>query len=360
MHPIKLLPRFLFLGALMGPLFPGDLTVPADDARLSYSDYVRLSWVDSPVEPWKKLARFDRLVDMAGKGYQWDNPGTRVRLRTDGANVRIVLYYNEKHISTSARNPKGLILVDGKSQGGWTFTTAESKTVRAPERVEVKLPQAGAGMHDYELVLPYGDSVDVCGAIVDEGAKFAPPTPRPAVRLAAYGDSITHGFTASAVGGTYAFLLAQEKGWQLLNLGLGGRGCAPKDGTLVASVKADVVTVLIGVNDWQGGRPLASFRQNVEGLVKSLRADQPSTPVWVVTPLWVPGSWKPKTATNDLEEYRKVLRETVAAAADPKLAIVEGPDLIDHDPALFDAVAVHPNDKGFAMMASRLAAKISK
>jgi hypothetical protein len=43
---------------------------------------------------------------------------------------------------------------------------------------------------------------------------------------------------------------------------------------------------------------------------------------------------------------------------DANLHLAGGPDLIAHDAALFDAVAVHPNDKGFAEMAERLAEQI--
>jgi hypothetical protein len=36
------------------------------------------------------------------------------------------------------------------------------------------------------------------------------------------------------------------------------------------------------------------------------------------------------------------------------LCALEGLDLIDHEPALSDPVAVHPNDRGFAQMGERL------
>jgi hypothetical protein len=72
----------------------------------------------------------------------------------------------------------------------------------------------------------------------------------------------------------------------------------------------------------------------------------------------VPPSWKPEKAVADLEEYRRVLRELVVSLADPHLHLIEGPDLIDHDPAFFDSVAVHPNDQGFAQMAERLSKQI--
>jgi lysophospholipase L1-like esterase len=336
----------------------GDLFIPADDARLAYSDYARLTFVAVPTDPGQKMARFDRITDVPGKGYQWDNPGARLRVRTDAAKVQVALYYNEKHVSTSARNPAGAYFIDGGSVAAGTFSTVQRQTVRAPETLAVQIAAPAPGMHDYELVLPYGDSVDVLGISVAPGARFDTPPPRTAQRLAAYGDSITHGFTASDVSKTYAFLFAQKKNWQLVNMGLGGRSSAANDGALIAALGCDVVSVLIGANDWQGGRPLAAFRANMEGFIRNLRAKQPAVPLIVITPLWVPPTWKPPAARLDLEAYRQVLREVVAAAHDPRITLVEGPALIDHELRYLDAVVVHPNNAGFAQMAERLAAAV--
>lgn len=334
---------------------PPGILIPADDSKLSYSDYVSMSFVDSPAG--QKMARFDRLADMPNKGYQWDSPGTRLRFRTDAAKVQVMLYYSDKHVSTSARNPIGRFYVDGQSEPAWTFASAQKETVRKTETVSVALP-AAPGMRDYEVVLPYGDSVEVMGVVVSEGAKFESPTARPAKRLVAYGDSITHGFTSSEVTKSYIFLFAQKMNHQVVNMGLGGRGLYPADGTLIGSQKADLFSVLIGVNDWQGGKKIEAFKANAEGFFKNLRAKQPDVPIVVVTPLWVPESWKPASATAPLEEYRKTLREVVGALRDKNIRLVEGPDLIDHEEKYFDKVAVHPNDAGFAMMADRLAAAV--
>lgn len=337
-----------------GPEFVG-----ASDSRLKYSDYVRLSFVSPPQDsPWgtNPAARFDRQLDMPGKGYQWDNPGARLRFRCDGAAPVVHLYYSEKHISTSARNGTGHFYVDGKSAPEYTFRPRAEKVVRAVEMVDVAMPQAAAGMHDYELVLPYGDSVDVLGVSVPKGTHFETPSARPNERWVFYGDSITHGFTASCVSRTFPFRLAEIKNVQIINFGLGGRSCAEADGPRVAALGGQRVVVLIGVNDWQGGRPLDSFKSQVVGLIKNICKAQPAVPLHLITPLWVAPTWKPAKATGELEAYRQAIRDAVAAAGDPAVTLSEGPSLIDHDPALFDAVAVHPNDRGFEMMAQRLAA----
>ncbi len=43
---------------------------------------------------------------------------------------------------------------------------------------------------------------------------------------------------------------------------------------------------------------------------------------------------------------------------DAALRLVEGPELIDADETYFDPVLVHPNDAGFAQLATRLAERL--
>ena len=270
---------------------PGPHLIAPEDEHVAYSDYVHMEFVPSPVNPSAKVARFDRVFDIPGKGYRWDNPGARIRFRTDATSVKALLYFNELHISVSARNSNGLFLVDGAHKPEWTYHTKATQTKRAPESVEVKMADGGAaGFHDYELILPYGDSVDFQG--------------------------------------------------------------------VVTSVKADVISVLMGANDWQGGGPLARYRSNMMGFFDAIRKAQPNVPIYYLTSLWVPPSWNPKAQVADLEAYRQVAREIVTARKDANLHLVEGVDLIDHDAALFDATPVHPNDKGFAQMGERLAAQM--
>lgn len=339
----------------------GNRFVAADDVGIGYSDYVHMEFVASPTGASAKMARFDRGLDIPGKGYRWDNPGARVRFRTDATQVKALLYFNELHTSTSARNSEGVYFIDGSTQAGWSFRTKAVQAKRGVETVEVLMTAGGgAGFHDYEIVLPYGDSVDFLGVEVNAAARLEAPTARTAVRYVAYGDSVTHGFTASAVDKTYPYLVAQKMGWQLVNLGLGGRASNVSDAHVLKTLKADVISVLMGVNDWQGGGPVERYRTNMMGFFDAIRAVQPSVPIYYLTSLWVPPSWSPKSQVADLESYRKVAREIVAARKDPNLHLIEGLDLIDHDASLFDAVAVHPNDLGFAQMGERVAKQMKR
>ncbi|MDR1279635.1 MAG: GDSL-type esterase/lipase family protein [Opitutaceae bacterium] len=332
--------------------------VVGSDPRIGFSDCLRVVRdADSGA------ARVDRVLENA-RGYRWDAPGARVRFRTDSAAVAVRLRYSARHIGPAC-NSVGFWRIDGRGDTeAWRFTRPRTDGQKLPYDAEqaVRLPvpgtaSAGGTFHDYELILPYGDAVEVLGVEVAAGARWEAPASRPAVRWVAFGDSVTHGFTASSVAGSYPFQVAEAKGWQVINEGIGGRSALAKDGDFLAGVEAEVFSVAIGVNNWQGGTDLAVFRKNMTGLLGRLRAGHPDAPVYVITPLWVPASWRPKSAKYLLEDYREIIREIVGArvaGGDAHMVLVNGPELIDHDAALFDKVAVHPNDAGFAQMAERL------
>jgi len=320
--------------------------VAANDPRIQLSDGLhQMSGEDGAVY-------FDRVIDGPGRGFRWDAPGARVRWRTNSPEVVVRLRYSSRHIGSS-RNSVGVFRIDGRSKPTWRFTRP------APGDVQLDLPMpvpADGALHDYELILPYADSIDILGVEVQAGAGWEAPKPRPETRYLAFGDSVTHGFTASVVTGSYAFLTAEYLNWELVNLGIGGRGTNASDGAFLGGIDAAVISILIGVNDWQGGAGLEWFRGNYDRLLAGLRERHPDVPVFVVTPLWVPPSWQPASVKHPLEAYREQIRQSVAALEDPLITVIEGPSLIDHDPKLFDPIAVHPNDDGFKQMAQRLSA----
>lgn len=320
--------------------------VPATDPRIQFSD--ALNVVRDEAEG---SVHFDRVLDGPGRGFRWSAPGARMRWRTDSATVSVRLRYSARHTGAS-RNSIGVFRVDGRSEAGWTFTRPGA----GEAELSVTLPAPADGAwHDYEVILPYADSVDVLGVDVSAGANWMSAATRPATRYVAFGDSVTHGFTATEVTKSYAFRVAERKDWELVNLGIGGRGTHGPDGAFLAGVKADVISVLIGVNDWQAGAALESFRANYAQLVSGLREGHPNTAVYLITPLWVPPTWAPTNARYPLEDYRAIIREVAVQRADLGLIVIEGPALIDHDATLFDRIAVHPNDAGFVQMAERLA-----
>lgn len=329
--------------------------ISPDDPRLSYSDYVNKEVIRTP--EGKPRVRFDRVLQHA-RNYNKDNPGARLRFRTDAKAVTVHLYYNELHTSPSARNGVGVWRIDGKGREEWQFNSREKRTKRAPEKVALPLPADGK-FHDYEVILPYGDAVDVDGVEVNDGAKFATPAPRPQYRVVFHGDSVTHGHTASRIDRTYPWLIGEKKNWQIINTALGGLSSPGLQPAAIASIPMDRLVVMIGVNDWQGGRPPKAYADSVVKFLREFRRRCPETPVALITPLWVGPKWRPKSVKFELPEYRRAVEEAVKQLADPRVKVIDGDALIDHDAEqYFTSVAVHPNDAGFAQLAERLARQL--
>ncbi|HSI08689.1 MAG TPA: GDSL-type esterase/lipase family protein [Rariglobus sp.] len=347
----------LLLGAATFARGELPVAISPDNPLLKYGGYVNKEVVAST--DGTKVLRFDRTIDMPSKGYRWDNPGVTIQFRTDATEIEAVLDYTSLHTSTSARNAVGVYSIDGVFKREWSFKSRQRDVFRQPETVVLSLTPETPGVHDYQLYLPYGDSVDFAGLRLPAAAKLEAAAAKPMPRYVAYGDSITHGFSSSRISKTYPFLVGQSKGWETINLGLGGRSSTPDDGKLVASLKADVITVLMGANDWQVGVPVERYRSNMTVFLNNIRSKQAGVPIYLITSLWVNDSWKPAGKVADLEAYRQVLRELVATLKDPHLHLLEGPELIDTDPKLYDQAPIHPSDAGFAMMAERMAQKIS-
>ena len=317
--------------------------IPPDSSDLHYSDYAHATITT-------ERARFDRVIE-AGSGFQFDNPGARIRFRTDATSVVARLFYNGMHQRMDAVNGIGVFRVDGRNCGSFLHVKPR------PGKIAVKiLAEEKTAERDCEIVLPYGDSVDFEGLTVNDGARFYPMKPRPGIRYVAYGDSITHGFRSSDVTKGYAFLMAEQKGWELVNMGFGSRRATAADGKAIAALPADVITILIGFNDHYGNKPLDQYEADMTGLLRNIRAGQPKTPIYVITPLWSTEPF-PTHLGLHLEQYRAIVRKVVQTENDPNLHGIEGPDLIPHDKKFFTD-GVHPNDSGFAVLAENLGPRV--
>ena len=326
-------------------------SVQPDDPRIAYSGFIHKEFLTAP----SPRMRFDRQIPHA-RNYERDNPAVRIRFRTDARKSTLKLICNELHISPS-RNGIAVWRIDGVAAPEWFFDLRRDSAEPVTFAVSIAPPaSADGGMHDYEILLPYGEAVDVGELRVNAEAKFEAPPPCPARRVFFFGDSVTHGFTSSRVDRSYPVLLGDRLKFEVVNGALGGIGSNPAHGAIVGAQKMDQLVMMIGVNDWQSGVPPERYAANVAGFLDRFRALQPETPVLFITPLWVAPAWRPQSVTHELEEYRRTVTEQLSARHDPNLVIVDGDGLIDHDAQhLFDPVAVHPNDAGFAQLAERLA-----
>jgi lysophospholipase L1-like esterase len=334
-----IIPRTLLLILLVGGLLMSQgadaapkLRLLPTDGRLHYSDYVRLTLTP-------EAAVFDRLLDNSA-GMQRDAPGARVRFSTNADSVTMLLCSTTPH-THPARNAIACALIDGKPAASFDLNELGDHALTLP-------PNPQRRQRLIEVVPPYAAACELRWVEVDADATFGPVPERPHVRYVAYGDSITHGFRATDPTGSYPFRIGELNHYEVVNMGFGSRWAVPTDGTVLGHLCGDVISILIGYNDFAGHQPLADYTKAVTDLLANIRVTQPQVPIFICSPLW-----SSSVGTPALDEYRQAVRRVVEKSTDPNLHFVDGLSLSDPNPALYPD-GVHPNDAGFAQIAERL------
>ncbi len=318
------------------------MKIAATDPRLILRGALRSASADG----W---LRVDRPTSDDG-GLSADAPGATLELVTDAVALTVHLRRNGRHTRRDA--------VDG------TIVLTCGGAVLAMGAV----PASGPAAYDWALPLPkadipralrfhfpYAESVECGGFTLNDGARVVPAGPEPArPRWLACGDSITQGFRASSPLGTYPALVGARRGWSVLNAGIGGRCAEAVDGEALAAIPADLVTILLGYNDYFQQRSPADTRDQLAAMIRALRRGGPARrPIVVITPLWSSED-APKHRGLGLEAYRVAAAEAVAAVADPSLRLLDGLSLLPAWPELFTD-GIHPTDAGFRLLADNLA-----
>lgn len=318
------------------------MKIAANDPRLLLRGALRSAIVDG----W---LRVDRPTTDAG-GLSTDAPGASLELRTDASELTVHLRRNGRHTRRDAVDgtvtlttngtalAAGALPADGPAEHSWT----------------VNLPDAG-GLRVLQFHFPYAESVDCGGFTLNDGAcvlATVPEPPRP--RWLACGDSITQGFRASSPLCTYPAIVGARRGWTVLNAGIGGRCAEAADGEALAAIPADLVTILLGYNDYFLQRPPTETRDHLAAMIRALRrGGHPRRPIVVITPLWSSQD-APRNQGPGLTAYRVAAAEAVVAVADPAVRLLDGLSLLPGWPDLFTD-GIHPNDTGFRLLADNLA-----
>jgi lysophospholipase L1-like esterase len=321
-------------------------TIEPDDPALRYTEYAHATINHSG-------AVFDRPGVPNGNGIA--SPGTRINFRTDATRVWIVVTY------TFACNAAGCGRFSAERDGRLLPQTFGSNTIQGSATYLVAL-QATPLAHNYSVIWPYGTQMVFDGLQLQGGQShlLVPPPTRPAFRYVAYGDSITQGYYASSgIVDTYPDRVARKKGWSVVNMGFGGETTVPSDGTAVGLLGGNLVTVAIGTNDFGTSKPLATFVSDYNALLDAIRALQPTVPIYSVTPIWTSVEAFANGQGLHVQDYRQAITSIVQArmATDPNLHLVDGLTLVPNQ-LMYFVDGLHPNDAGFALYATNLAAKL--
>ena len=269
--------------------------------------------------------------------------GVRLRLQTSTRHVTIkvnILSYNDDVIKNCS-----IALKD--SSGNLSIRSAGENAASAVMSWE--LPENNREITFY---LPWQCELAIEDLQIDDNADVQPLNKLPRFQL--IGDSITEGMYAETPEKSYANILGDMLGMEVLNSGVGGLKMEPEFVRSVCDDSADMTLLAFGVNDASLQKEPQQFEADCINAF-ALLADQCRGKLYVVTPLVWPG--EEPDSKYPLTLYREIIR--CSAKQFPKITVIEGEELLSNAPEnFFDSV--HPNSNGMKQLAGVLAGMLGK
>ena len=213
----------------------------------------------------------------------------------------------------------------------------------------------------YEIILPSYTNVSLTKLELDGVSDLMSYTPAPKGLYMSFGDSITHGSGQEGCSYlTYPFLLAQKLNMNLYNLGISGARISMPIAEMSKELpKADIITILIGFNDFSSGnRTATQIESDYRAYLTEIRKNQPLAEIFCITLLHTD---KVSNTTTGLlpNHVRNIVKNIVTEyqVTDSKLHIVEGDKIIPSTDYLIDHV--HLNIEGASVLANGLYQEIT-
>lgn len=213
----------------------------------------------------------------------------------------------------------------------------------------------GEGHKRVRLVFPWSVNAVIREAELEKTSVFAPVAP-PASKLVLYGDSITHGYDALHPSGSYATRLTQALGCEGFNKAIGGACFYPRLGETDCGIKADIITVAYGTNDWNK-MDRETFRTNCRGFLAGLCRRAGNAKIFVITPIWRDDEAEPTRVFGAFSDVEPLIREI---CADLPVTVIRGYEFLPRDTDLFGDRKLHPNLNGFEHYIKNLLTEIKK
>ena len=199
----------------------------------------------------------------------------------------------------------------------------------------------GEGIKTVTVHLPWNKITKIHQLALDDGAIFEPV--KRSKKLLAFGDSITYGFDALLPSRRYISRLSDAMGAEEFNKGIGGERFCPDLAALRDNFTPDYIVVGYGTNDWAIS-PKETFYSDCNAFFAQLAKNYPGVPVFAITPIWR-ANFNRDSAFDSFFEIEAGIRD--ATAPYPNVTVINGYDLIPHDPGYYVADGLHPKMQGF-------------
>lgn len=209
---------------------------------------------------------------------------------------------------------------------------------------------------EIEILLPYIIRTTLREIELDDGASLSPKKlPKTILTI---GDSITHGSVATRPSRRYAAKLARALDADEHCLAVGSDFFREELGKRKSPVEPDYVIVAYGTNDW-GWIGREDFIRECNGFFNSITKTYPTSKIFAVTPIWCKAyDTDEEHQIGKFPEFIELLKGIISKY--PPVEIIDGTDLVPHDPKYFDGMCIHPTDEGFCFHAENLTKAIKE
>ena len=248
--------------------------------------------------------------------------------------------------------PMGCVLPGADDLAGFLLAgdaPAPGTSRRQPAGSIRALPGLAPERH-VRLWLPCLRGCEVRDVLCD-GTYIRPVSVRPTMLV--LGDSICQGFVSGDPALTWPALVGERLGLDVVNQGIGGQVFqATSLADAPALVSPARIVVALGANYRFEPCRSQEVARDVHAFLDQVVRLWPKAACWVLTPLWHSEERWPTHPRSCFAEVAGIIEREVARH--DGMVLVDGSDLLDHDPTLLADACDHPNARGFAQMGERI------
>ncbi|NPA35562.1 MAG: T9SS type A sorting domain-containing protein [Chlorobi bacterium] len=321
-----------------GQFIVGQTFVSPDDSRIKFTGSYFNKVSDTVVIFRRHSDAFLALTDwnesLASDENANTNTGITINFRTDAATIDI---HSRMLPGNNAWNLYVSYYVDGDS-----LETLKQKrddlTAAGDSSFIYTINAPSAGEHSYRIALSTYSTIAFEGLTLTGGSETLVDEPLPEKPVyVAYGNSISHGRGQDVGNQTYPWVLAEEMGWRLNNIAVGGSKTSVPMAEMVKNEitsEIDYMTILIGYNDAVGyAKDTTYYREKLISFIDTVRAGHPETTIFVLGQTYTLTTENSNGDPVDFDDWRKVQRyivDSLTAAGDTLIHYINGATFTDY------------------------------
>ncbi|HKK62672.1 MAG TPA: SGNH/GDSL hydrolase family protein, partial [Bacteroidales bacterium] len=316
-----------------------EVNITPDNENIRYNGTLSSIVTEESAE----LYRFSDKFFNEGTSPSWYLPfsrtqsGVSISFKTNSPKIQLVF---EQLENSEFRSPVFSVFKDG-------IVFMESVNT-----LNFEMENTNQDLSEWEIYLPYFSGIKFRGMRLEADYQLYPIEEDDKPLFVSIGNSITHGTGQNSAIETYPYLIANDLGFRLINLGIGGSKINTSILINLENISPKLISVLWGYNDVNsGGESLEQPLLKYETLITQLCKNQPQADIYCIMQPYTTTTTGAVNSDNHIDSLRKYSRVTVEKLQEDyeNLYIVEGLDYVTSVSDLSDKV--HLNVQGASKLA---------